>query len=190
MVSRRLLALIVFALAGCAASSSDQRARRYGSQTLDVPEGALRVTERSELATPRHAFYYLTRPGLAPLTVVIPRRGEPFDQRTADAFTRVVRAEDAVNRVAELGAERIALWFAALGQSACGMPDLDEPHFARAERTGDTLRVTYAFAGAGGARRCVLELADDGSLRGARAEAPVTHAASAQTRRWASDRAL
>jgi hypothetical protein len=120
--------------------------------------------------------------------VVVPRKGgAPFDSLTPDAFERVTRAEDATRRLSQIGPERVALWFAALGGGRCPMPASDEAHFTEVERLGEGQGVRIAFPvgmTASAERRCVIELGTDGTL-GTQRVTEKTRTGPAS--RWAKD---
>src|SRR5262249_26604420 len=115
------------------------------------------------------------------LVVIAPRGDALFDSKTPDAFSRVAHAEDAARRIGQLGAERVASWFAALGGGLCPPAPADQAHFATAARAPDGgVRVSYAAATAQGRRSCIIDLAPDGALR----EARTVDEPRAQSSRW------
>lgn len=172
------------ALAACA-RGDDDRVTRYAMARLGKPAASLRITPRTDLTGAEHTFYLVT-PDVGPsLVVVVPSVGPIFDARTADAFDRVARAEHADERLSQLGAERVAAWFGALGGGACPPPPLDQAHFAAVTHNSDG-GVTIGYP-AGIDRKlsvelsCIIELDGDGSLRSGRTiENPSQRAAS----RW------
>lgn len=182
-----LLAASVASAAACSHASSEDRAARHAAARFGVPAGSLRVTNQSDLTGERHDFLLVTRAGLPPLVVVVPARGEPFDGDSKGAFDRVARGEDAVRRLSRIGAERVALWFAALGGGRCPMPASDDAHFARVERLADGVRISYPAGNTAEFKRtCAIELAADGSLRDARLVEQKASAAGASSRPWRS----
>jgi hypothetical protein len=178
------IALSLAVLAACGSRGLDEEALRHAAAKRKVAPGSLRVTPRSDLTTPGTEFFLVTGAGQKPLTVIV-RPGEPaFDAETPGGFDRIARNEDAARRVAKLGAERVALWFSAFDRGTCGAPLGDAVKFATVETLEDGVRIRYPFQVAGGTRTCTVDLAGDGSLRRAQAEAL---AAGAQRIRWASD---
>jgi hypothetical protein len=172
----------VLALAACSQGDAEPRVTRYAVFALGVAPSAIRVTAQSELTSDRHQFFLVSAEHGGQLIVVAAPGGVLFDSRAADAFTRVARAEDAVQRIGQLGAERVASWYAALGGGRCPPPPADVPHFATTARTPEGgLRLSYEAAGAHGVRRtCVIELAPDGALEQAR----VVEEPRAERPRW------
>ncbi len=164
------LFLLVLATA-CAGPGDDGRVARYAALQLGMSSSDLRVTSQSDLTGESHNFYLVTSAKGPELVVVAPRVGPFFDSRTPDAFSRVARAEDAAARVGQLGAERVASWFAALGGGVCPPPPADQAHFATATRAADGgIRVSYGAPTAQGIQKtCVIDLAPDGGLKQARA---------------------
>jgi hypothetical protein len=183
-ISMRLWPCLL-ALVACSGEGDDGRALRFAATQLGVAASELRVTSQSDLTGARHGFYLISTASGPALVVVVPKQGPLFDSRTPDAFSRVSRAEDAARRIGQLGAERVASWFAALGGGVCPPTPADQPHFATAVRQQDGgVRVTYSAPGAQGlSRSCSIELAPDGALRQAR----VTEEPRAQGSRWSSD---
>jgi hypothetical protein len=161
-------------------NEEEQRARRHAAQQLGVLSAATRVTTRSELGTDRHRFLRVSVAGESgpELTVVVPRQGGGiFDSQTPGAFDRVARAEDTAHRSQQLGADRIAAWFGALGGGLCRDPLHTTERNATLHATDDGgIRVSYRFVTmpegteAAHVRECVVHLAPDGSLRGANVE--------------------
>src|SRR5262249_40861951 len=113
-----------------------------------------------------HSFQLVTRDGAPVLVVVVPEKGELFDSKTPGAFDRVAKSEDAAAHLSQLGAERVALWFATL-TGKCPMPSSDEAHFVAVERDAGTVRLSYPVGekGHGISRTCTIELNGDGSLK-------------------------
>jgi hypothetical protein len=178
--------LALLLLAGCGARDLDEQARLHAAAMLSAEPSTLRVTPRSDLTTPGTEFFLVTRAGRRPLTVIV-RPGEPaFDAETPGGFDRVARDEDAARRISKLGAERIALWFSAFHRGTCGAPAGDASHFATAEKLESGVRIRYPFLVSGGARTCIVDLAGDGSLRGAQAE-ELAASARHTGNRWSSD---
>jgi hypothetical protein len=155
---------------GCSATSTEDAVARRAATTLNVPQSELRVTSQSDLTGAHHTFQLITRDGVPVLVVVVPEKGDLFDSKTPDAFDRVAKAENAATLLSQLGAERVALWFATL-TGKCPMPPGDVAHFAVVEREGGNVRLSYP-AGSdksrGVTRTCVIELAPDGSLHSGR----------------------
>ncbi len=183
----RYAPLLLVALAACSGSSLEDRAARHAAAVLGEPVSALRVTHQSDLTTDQHSFHLVTHDGGAPLLVVVPGDGAPFDSRTEGAFERVATAEGAVENLSRLGAERVALWFATLGGGRCPMPSTDAPHFAKVERLPDGgLRLSYpAGTTPEMSRTCTIELEPDGSLRDAHV-VEQRAASSVSARSWRS----
>jgi hypothetical protein len=183
-----LLALAMASAGACSGRTADERALGYAAKKLHADARSLRVTARTEMTTSRTEFFLVTRDGGAPMTVVVPDAGEPFDEHARGAFDRVARSEDTTRRLSQLGAERVALWFAALEPGTCGFPVSDRVHFVKSEVTESGVRLRYPFPVSGNSvRTCVIDLAQDGGLvRGHADETGAT--AHAQTRPWASDR--
>lgn len=171
--STRLLAVLALAAACGPASNLDRLARRQGSARLGVPAEAVRVTERSELSTRRHAVLRVSTWEAAPreVTIFIPRDGgDPLDPSIPDAFDRVARAEVARQRLELVGVAHLAGWFGALGGGGkCGEP-LSSEQPAATPVPGGGLRITYRFAAVDRLGRCTFEVAADGTLREAAAE--------------------
>jgi hypothetical protein len=172
----------VLMLAVCSGESDEARVARYATFELGLAPKELRITAQSDLTSDRHKFFLVSSGKGRDLLVVVGPGGELFDGRAADAFTHVARDEDAVARIGQLGAERVASWFAALGSSTCPPPPADLPHFATATRTPEGgLHVSYEAAGSHGVRRtCVIELAPNGALQQAR----VVEEPRAESPRW------
>lgn len=157
---RTLALLSVIAIAACGGADSSDRARRFAADKLKTDPGSLRVTSQSDLDSERFSFHLVTSKDHAPLVVVVPHKGDPFDGETEDAFGKVTRAEDAPARLSRIGAERIALWFGALGGKRCPMPASDTAHFASVETLASGVRISYPV----GETRCEIDLGSDGSL--------------------------
>jgi hypothetical protein len=166
MTPRTLVPFIFLAVA-CSPGSPDSRVSRHAAGRLGLESAVLRVTSQTELESPRHRFHLVSRDGVPLLLVVEPREGELFDARTPDAFDRVARAEDAAARLGQLGAERVALWFGALGGGVCPPPTSTGAHFATVERDAEDTIIRYP---AGPGKICAVALAPDGGLRKARLE--------------------
>lgn len=184
-MSPRFLTLALL-LAACSSSSSSDRIADFAAGRLGVDRGSLRVSSQSDLRGEHHTFHLVSRDGIPVLVVVEPEDGDLFDSKTAGAFDRVARAEQASARLRALGAERVSLWFGALGGGVCPMPSSAEAHFASVERDGDGVTIRYP-AGMDNAvlRTCVVGLASDGSLRQARLVVTPTPQASARS--WRGD---
>lgn len=192
MLGRRLVPILLLLSLGCAREGEEQRARRYAAEQLGVLTAATRVTTRSDLATEKHSFLRVSVLGDPDreLTVVVPHQGGGlFDSSTPGAFDRVARAENTAQRFDQLGADRIAAWFGALGGGVCRDPLLMREHNATASVTPDGgVRLSYRFAvipregGAGGVHECILTLAPDGSLRDANVERSAQGSASRPAR--------
>jgi hypothetical protein len=171
ILDMKLGPVLLLALATCAGSSDEARIARHAADVLGVPAASLRVMARSDLTGEQHDFYLVTQDGGPSLTVVAPRHGPLFDGRTPDAFTRVARTEDAAARITKLGAERVSLWFAALGGGVCSGPPTEQAHFATVTHDLDgSVHLAYPFPGGPGVEReFSIDLNRDGSLRAARA---------------------
>src|SRR5215470_3796926 len=159
------------ALAACA-RGDDDRVTRYAMAELGKPAASLRIAPRTELTGSDDNFYLVTPEKGPSLVVVVPSVGPIFDARTPGAFDRVARAERATERLSQLGAERVAAWFGALGGGVCPPPPLDQAHFTEVTRNPDgSVAISYP-AGyerrLGVERTCVIELAADGALRSGR----------------------
>jgi hypothetical protein len=181
----RLVLALALGMAACVAESEDARVARYAELRLGVPASALRVTSQSDLTGAKHNFYLVTGAGQR-LIVIAPRSGALFDSRTGGAFSRVAHDEDAARRLGQLGAERIAGWFAALGGGVCPAPPADDAHFATVTPAQDGgVRVSYAAPSTQGiTTTCLIELAPDGTLRQARA---IEEPRALSPVRWRSD---
>jgi hypothetical protein len=180
--TRMRVVLGVLVCAACSGDGAEPRVAHYAAFTLGVAPSSMRITAQSDLSSDRHQFFLVNTEHAGDLIVVVAPGGAVFDSHAADAFTRVARAEDAVHRVGQLGAERVAAWFAALGGGKCPPPPTELPHFATTTPMPDGgLRVSYEAAGAHGVRRtCVIELAPDGAL----AQARVVEEPRAESPRW------
>src|SRR6266508_2934524 len=108
-------ALVVAAVtsSGCGPASVEDRAREHAADRLGVPIETLRVTERSDLSTSRHAVLRVSARGREKqLTVAVARRGSLLvDGLDADAFPRLASAEKLGKHFEELGGARVAGWF-------------------------------------------------------------------------------
>jgi hypothetical protein len=166
----RFIALLsALTIAACTDGGTDDRARRHAAARLGADPSALRVTAQSDLNSELHTFHLVTSPAHPPLVVVVPSSGAPFDSETEGAFERVARAEQAAARLGRIGAERVALWFAALGGKVCPLPSSDQAHFATVERFAEGVKIRYpAGKNTSGTRTCEITLAPDGSLAAAR----------------------
>lgn len=177
--------LALAALLAACARGDDDRVTRYAMAELGKPAASLRVAPRTDLTGSEHSFYQVTPENGPSLLVVVPGVGPIFDARTAGAFDRVSRSEHATDRLFQLGAERVAAWFGALGGGACPPPPLDQAHFADVTTNPDgSVAIGYP-AGVerklGIEMKCVIVLGPDGSLRSGRTiENPSQRAAS----RW------
>jgi len=182
MHSLATVAVLVTALAACGGDSETGGVAKRAATALGVPATSLRVTSRSDLDSEQFRFYQVTAPWGPSMIVVAPRDGALFDDRTPDAFTRVCRGENAVAHLSQIGAERVAAWFGALGGRACPPPPVDQPHFATVVHKDDgAVEIGYRSQ----ARTCFIELAADGALRGARTVTAA--AANTGTTHWKSD---
>ena len=159
------------ALAACARGDED-RVRHYAMAQLGLPAPAMRITPRTELTGDDNDFFQVTADKGRSLVVVVPSVGPIFDARTAGAFDRVARAEHATERLSQLGAERVAAWFGALGGGVCPPPPLDQAHFTEVIRNPDgSVAISYPAGRErklGVERTCVFELAPDGALKSGR----------------------
>jgi len=166
-----LVAVFAAAAAGCFGAGADDRVARHAAAVLGQSPGDLRITSETELTGEAHEFYLVTAPSGRSLLVVVPKKGEIFDARTPDAFSRVARAENAAARLSQLGAERVASWFAALGGS-CPPPPVDQAHFVEVTRQPEgVVQLRYVVGidrSQGIERACVVDLAPDGSLKSSR----------------------
>jgi hypothetical protein len=153
-------------LGACGGRGGDERvaafARAHGAA------GELRVSTDTALSTDRTHFYRVDTSDRE-LLVVVPSSGEPFDASTPDAFSRVTQAEEAGSRIAQLGADKVALWYIALGGKCPALPE-DPLHFASFTRAADGA-VTVSYQVADADTGCVIQLEPNGSVRQARAEA-------------------
>jgi hypothetical protein len=164
---------------GCNEDGVEERVREYAARQLGVPEDNLRVTERSDLSTSRHAFLRVTARGRERhLTVAVARRGQFIvDALQPDAFARVARAEELGPRFQQLGGARVAGWYGALsGGRPCGEPfaasQHDAPSAVQVEPLGDgAYRLSYRFTDGTKLMRCRLTIEPDGSVLEAMAEA-------------------
>src|SRR5262249_45050326 len=178
------LALCALALVACTGGGEDARVGRYASMRLGLPPSELRVTSQSDLTGEGHTFCLVMPSSGTPLVVVVPKSGVFFDSRAPDAFTRVAKAEGAAEHIGQLGAERVANWFAMLGGGVCP-PAPADAHFATATRAPDgAVRVSYVAPSAQGIQKtCIIDLAPDGGLRQAR----VLEEPRAQSSRWGNE---
>jgi len=182
---RLTVSLALAAVIAACARGDDDRVARYAMAELGKPASALRIAPRTDLTGSEDDFFQVTPDKGPSIIVVVPSAGPIFDSRTAGAFDRVTRAEHAVERLSQLGPERIAAWFGALGGGKCPPPPLDQAHFADVTENPDgSVAIGYP-AGIerklGVELRCVIELGPDGSLRsGHTIENPTQRAAS----RW------
>ena len=170
LASLGLAVSVATGLAACGRGNED-RALHYAMAKLGKPASALRVTTRTDLTGSENDFFLVTPDNGPSLVVVVPSVGAIFDAQTPDAFDRVTRTEHAAERLSQIGAERVAGWFGALGGGACPPPTLDLPHFAEVTQSPDGgVQLSYP-AGIerklGVERTCVIELGPDGALKSA-----------------------
>lgn len=174
--NRLLLPLTVLglfaALAACTETSEEARVRRMAAERFGVEAGVLRVTRRTDLSTDRHRFYRVStrvaaRPTGEPETVTLAVSRTDGGLLAPGSFDQLAREEDASRRIDQLGADRVAGWFGALG-GACAPPIDDERGTATASRVDDGgVEIRYRFLVPGQTtHECVIQLAPDGSLRG------------------------
>jgi hypothetical protein len=167
------------ALGACGRNRQEEQVAQHAAKVLKVPADSLRVTTESELTGGFHDFFLATAQDGKSLVVVAPKKGEMFDARTPDAFDRVSRGEHATERLSQLGAERVASWFAALGGGVCPLPPVDQAHFVEVSRQQDgNVQLSYAALH----RICVINLRADGSLASARTADALGPSAAAPAR--------
>ncbi len=148
-------------LAACGKNDGSDRALAYAKTHLGA--GDLRIAEQTELTTDTTAFFRVEE-GKRALEIVVPAHGEIFDATTPNAFSRVTQAEHAVDRIAQLSADRVVLWFLALGGQCPPVPT-DNLHFATTTPTQDGgLTITYVGP-PDELQSCIIDLAPDGKLR-------------------------
>lgn len=169
----------LLALGACGRNQGEERVAQHAAKVLGVPASSLRVTTQSELTGTSHDFFLATTDDGKSLVVVVPKKGEMFDARTPDAFEHVSRGEHATQRLSQLGAERVASWFAALGSNVCPLPPGDQAHFVEVTHQPDGgVQLSYAAAH----RICVINLRPDGSLVSAKTAQALGPSAAAP--RW------
>ena len=179
-------ALVVAAVttSGCGPVSVEERALEHAADRLQVPVETLRVTERSDLSTGRHAVLRVSAHGRAKqLTVAVSRKGSLLvDALDSDAFTRLAAAEHLGARFEELGGARVAGWFGALGGGRpCGEPVVASvKDTVQVESLPDGAhRLSYRFSDGDKLMRCRVTIAADGLVRDVFAEAaPVARSGS------------
>jgi hypothetical protein len=143
----------------CSGEDADLAATRLASTRLGASN--LRVTERSDLSTERHAVFRITeRGGARQLMVAVASGGDAvLDSSTSDAFASLARAEDLGARFDQLGAKRVAGWFGSFGGGACGEPILTGLPAIRVQTRADGgHELRYRFAEAGRVEECHLVL--------------------------------
>jgi hypothetical protein len=167
------LAIAAFVTTGCGGSTPESRAREHAAARLGVDADDLRITQRGELATPRHVVLRATAGSGAELTVAVARQGSLIvDGRMHDAFARLAQAERAGARFDELGAERIAGWFGAFAGGVCGEPLAESRgSLVKNEVLPDAHRLSWSYAGDARVMRCTMVLGNDGRVRDAVSEA-------------------
>lgn len=165
---KTVLCAVSVAATSCSSGGADSSVAHHAAARLGVPADSLRVTSQSDLNGDHHTFYLVTQDHGPSLVVVVPQGGPPFDDRTEGAFDRVSRGENAAARVGQLGSEKIALWYSALGGRVCARPVGDTAHFVTVDTHGDgTVQLSYPTLGE---HTCIIELAADGGLRQGRTE--------------------
>jgi hypothetical protein len=172
------LALVVAALttSGCGPASAEQRALEHASEHLGVPVASLRVTERSDLSTSRHAVLRISDHNRSKeLTVAVARKGGlVVDALEGNAFSRLAAAEHLGSHFDQLGGARVAGWFGALaGGKPCGEPVVASvKEVVQVEALPDGgHRISYRFTDGDKLMRCRLTISPQGAVREAFSEA-------------------
>ena len=152
---------------GCTSHDAYAVAGHHAASRLGVAEGGLRVTERSDLSSDRHAVFRITdRGGKRELMVAVPSAGGAvLDSTTPDAFARLARAESLGTRFDQLGTARVAGWFGSFGGSRCGEPTVSKQRGVRmTARPDGGHELSFAFAGAERVEECDVVLDGHGRV--------------------------
>jgi hypothetical protein len=158
--------LMVLASA-CTSQDAYAVAGHHAASRLGVAEASLRVTERTDLSSARHAVFRITeRSGKRQLMVAVPSEGNAvLDSSMPDAFASLARSEDLGARFDQFGAARVAGWFGSFGGGRCGEPITARSKDVHVNAQADGgHELSFAFAGADHLEECGLVLDGHGRV--------------------------
>ncbi len=152
---------LTFMASACTSQHGESVAARRATSRLGVDAQALRVTERTDLSTARHAVFRITeRGGTRQLMVAVSSQGTVMlDSTTPDAFASLAAAEDLGAHFDQFGAARVAGWFGSFGGGRCGEPIITRLRGVRVNPRADGgHELSFQFAGADHVEQCHLVL--------------------------------